>query len=139
MGGRVVHLSHGDLVNPDDRGYLFLRWFLRSAFIRFLIALTPSRVHVAIGSYASGKSRAYTATKDDPMEALSEAYARDRIRKGADVVVIGHTHIPACVELEADGRSGHYVNTGLWEADGSRYWARIDASGVVLHHVPGGG
>jgi UDP-2,3-diacylglucosamine hydrolase len=137
VAGRTVNLSHGDLVNPRDRGYLFLRWLLRTPLVRWLIRVTPPSLHVAIGEASSRRSRAYTAGKNDPIRELSHAYAERRVDAGADVVVIGHTHRPECVEVTSPGgRKGWYVNTGVWPVDGSRTWARIDGAGVELHHTP---
>ncbi len=136
VAGRRVNLSHGDLVNPHDHGYLFLRWLLRTPLVRWLVRVTPARLHVAIGEASSRKSRAYTAGKDDPIRELSHEYARRRVAAGADVVVIGHTHQAERTELAtSNGRAGVYLNTGLWPPDGRRTWARINTSGVELHEL----
>lgn len=136
VAGRVVNLSHGDLVNPHDRGYLFLRWLLRTPLVRWLERVAPAEVAVAIGERASRKSRGFTARKSDPIRELSHAYARERIERGADVVVIGHTHQPERTELTAaGGRKGLYLNTGYWPPDGRATWARINATGVHLYEL----
>lgn len=136
VAGRCVNLSHGDLVNPGDRGYLFLRWLLRTPLVRWLERVAPAEVAVAIGERASKKSRGFTARKNDPIRELSHAYARERVARGADVVVIGHTHQPERAEVvAAGGRTGLYLNTGYWPPDGRATWARINATGVHLYEL----
>jgi len=136
VAGRAVSLSHGDLVNPHDRGYLFLRWLLRTPLVRWLERVAPAALAVAIGERASRKSRGFTARKNDPIVELSHAYATERIALGADVVVIGHTHRAERTELAAvGGRKGLYLNTGYWPPDGRATWARINATGVHLYEL----
>lgn len=136
VSSREVNLSHGDLVNPRDHGYLFLRWLLRTRIVRWLARALPAELVVAIGERSSRKSRGYTARKNDPIRALSHDYARARIAAGADVVLIGHTHEPERTELVAqNGRKGLYVNTGYWPVDGRKTWARINANGVHLYEL----
>ncbi len=136
VAGREVSLSHGDLVNPRDHGYLFLRWLLRTQVVRWLARALPAELVVTIGERSSRKSRGYTARKNDPIRELSHDYARARIAAGADVVVIGHTHRPERTAIAAaNGRKGLYVNTGYWPADGRKTWARINANGVHLYEL----
>ena len=37
LGHQTVRIEHGDQMDPDDRGYRFLRWFLRTPPLKFLM------------------------------------------------------------------------------------------------------
>jgi UDP-2,3-diacylglucosamine hydrolase len=60
-----------------------------------------------------------------------EHHARELLEGEADVVVLGHSHRPQCVE---HGR-GVYMNTGSWHVD--RTYATVTKSSIVLRQWNG--
>ncbi|MEK7356174.1 MAG: UDP-2,3-diacylglucosamine diphosphatase, partial [Bdellovibrionota bacterium] len=50
LAGKRVRVEHGDLINPDDKGYLFLRGFLRSGPMRTIALGLPSTIVRAIAT-----------------------------------------------------------------------------------------
>lgn len=50
IGRYDVRVEHGDLINPEDKGYLFLRRFLRSGPLKFLSLHLPDRIVKAIST-----------------------------------------------------------------------------------------
>ncbi|MCC6138581.1 MAG: UDP-2,3-diacylglucosamine diphosphatase [Bdellovibrionaceae bacterium] len=92
----VVRFEHGDQMDPEDHGYLFLRWFLRTPVLYFLIMHLPSLLVAKIGNAASKASRNYTDGLRD----------EDRIRKVVhhhvetvfderefNLIIHGHVHL----------------------------------------------
>jgi len=119
LGARTVRLEHGDQMDPDDKGYLFLRWFLRAAPIRLLIHNLPGSLIARIGDRASTKSRRYTSSAK-PIES-ADAIAKIRsharqayARKPFDLIISGHVHVRDDCRIDSDSGAFHSVNLGSW-------------------------
>jgi UDP-2,3-diacylglucosamine hydrolase len=119
LAGWTVRLEHGDQMDPEDRGYLFLRWFLRTPAVSGLVRRLPGRVVAGIGERASATSRAYTSET----KTLSSERARRTIRAHAeracaerpfDLIVSGHVHVRDDQMLEHAGRRFRSINLGSW-------------------------
>ena len=119
LGEKTLRLEHGDQMNPDDKGYLFLRWFLRTWPIRLLIRHLPGSLITRIGDRASARSRNYTSTA----KAINSADAIEKIRvharkvhaeKPFDLIISGHVHVRD--DCLIDSRAGTFrtVNLGSW-------------------------
>src|SRR3972149_5949547 len=48
------------------------------------------------------------------MDNLQKEFARDKIKEGFDIVILGHSHIPGISEVTAEGIKGFYANPGDW-------------------------
>ncbi len=114
----VVRFEHGDQMDPEDHGYHFLRWFLRTPVMKFLILHLPSLVVAKIGNTASRASRSYTDGLRD----------EDRIRKVVhhhaetifderpfDLIVHGHVHLKDEHFFERNGKNATSINLGSWD------------------------
>jgi UDP-2,3-diacylglucosamine hydrolase len=95
LDGKRVFIAHGDLINPADRGYRFLRWTLRCRLSRLLMALAPPDLTWKISRWASQQSsrRKQRSQRYLPEELLLN-FARERFAEGYDTVLTGHFHIP---------------------------------------------
>jgi len=113
LGGRRLLLMHGDTVDREDRGYRFLRRFLRSLpMVALSRALAPEAVLSVADRYTLHKAgRVYAASH---LPDVMERYARERWKEGFDGVVMGHCHKPAYVTDTVDGRPVFYANLGDW-------------------------
>ena len=80
LGHYKVRVEHGDLINPDDKGYLFLYRFLRTQPLPWLAKNLPSAVVKSIGMRASGASREYTSN--------AKSLHEEKIRKLKMIFVI---------------------------------------------------
>lgn len=119
IAGQTVRIEHGDLINPDDRGYLFLRGFLRSRPMTFLAHNLPEALVHMIGERASSASRDYTSNaKAKPAEEI-----RTLIRQHAeaqshltdfDLIVTGHVHVSDDFSFDIGGRKVRSINLGSW-------------------------
>lgn len=118
--GVVVRFEHGDQMNPEDRGYHFLRWFLRTPPLRWLILHLPSWLVSAIGNKASQMSRQYTDGLRD--EDKIREFMRDHVhrvfeQRPFDVVVHGHVHLRDDYTFEQDAKKVRSFNLGSWDHD----------------------
>ena len=116
LGGTRLRLEHGDQMDPDDRGYRFLRWFLRTPPLKYLVENLPGNVAAWIGERASATSRRYTSER----KTISTAEAISKIRAHAvrayeqspfDLLIAGHVHVR---DDHADPRGFRAVNLGTW-------------------------
>lgn len=98
LGPWRLRLEHGDQMDPEDKGYIFLRWFLRTGVMRFLGRHLPSFLVRRLGEWMSQKSRHYTSE----IKTVSEMGAREKIRQHAelmakqeffDLLISGHLHV----------------------------------------------
>ena len=111
-----LRLEHGDQMDPDDRGYRFLRWFLRTPPLKYLIENLPGNVAAWIGERASATSRRYTSER----KTISPGDAKAKIRAHAarahqqtpfDLLIAGHVHIR---DDYVDPGGFRAINLGTW-------------------------
>lgn len=119
LGNVRVRLEHGDQMDPDDTGYIFLRWFLRTGPIRFLTRHLPGSLITRIGERASEKSRHYTS--NTKTIASSDAVGKIRLHaqkvhaeRPFDLIVSGHVHVRDDAELDSSNGRFRSVNLGSW-------------------------
>ena len=118
--GQKIRLEHGDQMDPEDHGYIFLRWFLRTALIKFVARHLPDSWVVAIGEKASEVSRDYTSKR----EFARDEVIREKILKHAqliiqtepyDVLLAGHVHVKEDrIFTAGTGSSCRVLNLGTW-------------------------
>ncbi len=108
--GKRVYLHHGDGLARHDLGYRMIKPVLRNRWnIRLYRWLHPD-IGVPLARRSSRTSREYTSNKDYGEEEGMIEFARERIREGIDIVIMGHRHVP---HIESVDR-GTYVNLGDW-------------------------
>lgn len=118
--GKNIYLTHGDLVNPKDYGYLFLRGLLRSPPLKALVGILPGGVIQKVGNFTSQMSRDYTAPapeKREYLEVLYRNYACLKFKEGYDVVVSGHNHLKDFFQVHLGANRGLYLNSGYFPKD----------------------
>lgn len=118
LSGLRVRVEHGDLIDPDDHGYRFLRWFLRTPVITWAAHHLHEKLVAQIGEKASRVSRTYTSET----KTISKEEAINKIRRHAealatseslDFIISGHLHVRDDVKV-----SGDFAPLGqlIWEA-----------------------
>ncbi len=120
LGDYRLRVEHGDQMDPEDRGYLCLRWLLRTPWVRFLGRTLPNRSVAWIGRRASLASRDYTTN----FKSASDGKVRDKISAHSlkvyadrpfDFLISGHVHVAMDSEIPLkDGKTFRCVNTGTW-------------------------
>jgi UDP-2,3-diacylglucosamine hydrolase len=119
LDGWIVRAEHGDLMNPGDKGYLFLRKFLRSFPMKILIHQVPGQLISAIGERSSQISRVYSDRMDQEYKENVIAMTRKHAEKAFqqrpfDLIVTGHTHVDDDFTFEAAGKKARSINLGSW-------------------------
>lgn len=120
--GVLVRVEHGDEMDPSDRGYRFLRWFLRSWLIRLIIRNLPDWMVLRIGESASKSSREYTSTGGKAQhqeETLAKftGFAQElAMTQDWTYLIAGHIHIQT--QVAVTGTEDRQVfNLGVWGED----------------------
>ena len=120
-GGRAVHALHGDGVPPRAG----VRPALQRAVNHPLTSLAYRWLHPDLGvRLAQAAAPLLGGAPAGPAERAGRALAQRRWAErtlradpSADLLVMGHTHVPALVEIEVNRT---YVNPGAW-VDGLRF------------------
>lgn len=116
--GRQIWVSHGDLIDPTDTGYRFLRWLTRTPPLRLLVWLLPGAWLSGLGRASAKQSRKYNSEarmseeEQRRLRGLYQEFARGRVAAGYEHVLVGHSHLRDQVEIVAGNRKGEYVNLG---------------------------
>ncbi len=131
IGDMTVRLEHGDQMDPEDKGYLFLRWFLRTPPIRWLVCHLPGSVIANIGDRASAKSRDYTTntksiSSDDAVRKIRVHAEKAHAERPFDLLVSGHVHVRD--DWRSESPEFRSVNLGSW-FDAPCYF-KIDTDGA---------
>jgi UDP-2,3-diacylglucosamine hydrolase len=119
LDGQLFRVEHGDQMDQEDQGYLFLRWLLRTPLLRFLCRNLPDRVVEWIGRLASSASRNYTSHVKTTTEARTRAIIHAHAcaahrRRPFDVLVAGHVHMTEDREVFEGDRRFRCINLGSW-------------------------
>lgn len=138
LGRHRVRLEHGDEMDPDDRGYLFLRWFLRTPPVRILIRNLPGALIARIGNRASRISRRYVTGTKSVTDADAVATIRGHAGRIAaadrfDLIISGHVHVRDDTCIRLPDREVRSVNLGSW-FDAPCYF-RIDENEARFHEL----
>jgi len=108
LQNKRCHISHGDGIAKNDKGYRFLKRILRHPLnIRLFSLLHPDFGH-KLANFSSRMSREHRPDLDIRDDYLD--HARLLFENNIDIVVFGHTHVPKIVQ-----ENNHvYLNTGDW-------------------------
>jgi UDP-2,3-diacylglucosamine hydrolase len=112
LDGHSIHIAHGDLANRQERSYLLLRSFFRSAFVRCMIRTLPNALLQGFADRAGHESRKNSTSKRQrwPAREILTPYAAELIEAGHQVVVTGHFHQPFHEEVG----DGELIALGDW-------------------------
>lgn len=114
----VVRFEHGDQMDPEDHGYHFLRWFLRTPVMKFLILHLPSLLVSKIGNMASHASRSYTDRLRDEERIRKIMHHHSETifdQRPFDFIIHGHTHLKDEHFFERNDKNATSINLGSWD------------------------
>ena len=138
LGGRTVHLSHGDRLCLRDTSYQAMRRAIRSAPARTGFLALPLATRLRIGrAFRRQSARSVTRKTERRPKSFSIAPSAVRrlFRDGADLAIVGHVHHARRIALEVDGRRRVLFTLGSWD-DGNRSWLDFERGALALHDGP---
>jgi UDP-2,3-diacylglucosamine hydrolase len=130
--GKRIYMTHGDMANPKDVGYRALRYILRNKLFQSGLKILPQEFVFTAGLKSSQLSRTFQRKVTRDEELIRDIYregARDILKQGYDVIIMGHTHLPEDIPLVVDGRECRYINTGDW----IKNFTYVEYDGVDFH------
>ncbi len=122
LGSYRIRVEHGDLMNPNDKGYLFLKGVLQSSPVSFIAKNLPGPAVSWIGERASRASRHYTSHQkkmhEEQVTSFMHEYADKVIdARPFDYLITGHTHVRDVYEFNHSGEQVFAINLGSWFDD----------------------
>lgn len=138
LGAFRVRVEHGDQMNPDDKGYLFLRGILRTPVVEWLAHALPGSIIQKVGNTMSRSSRKWTTSA---LKARDEAAIHRMVRSHAlnvfnddepfDFIVTGHVHVRDDYKWKdlASHREVRSINLGWWTIDATPQSFCVDDQG----------
>ncbi|MCO5144341.1 MAG: UDP-2,3-diacylglucosamine diphosphatase [Oligoflexia bacterium] len=119
FSGKKIFISHGDLIDPEDKGYRLLRFIFRSKGFEFFVSVLPGWVIQKIGEKSSGVSHKYnredliSESNKLRLKNLYKRFAESKIKNGYDFVLIGHSHLADNIIIDIENNKGQYINNGF--------------------------
>lgn len=115
LAGQKVFLSHGDGVAPGDVGYRLFRRMLKNRLVYALIRkLGPVRAE-KLKAFLYHREWMHRPTFPSETKGMfGEEFAMEQFGRGADVVVLGHSHVPCQKTFVLPDRTCYYFNVGDW-------------------------
>lgn len=147
FGSKTFRIEHGDQMDPTDRGYLFLRWLLRTPLMRLVGRYLPGFLVQRVGNSMSSTSRKYT-------DRLKKNLGSDRVRQKEkifekirnhvlreleaglhfDIFISGHVHEELHEKLQFNGKEVEIVNLGSWLGERKPYGFYQDDAGFQIRN-----
>jgi UDP-2,3-diacylglucosamine hydrolase len=114
IDGLRVLVSHGDTIDRDNRKYLALRKFLRSAFALRLQQALPLKLLWGVARLSSELSKGMSGESQDRLAEVMHRFAHGKFREGYDAVILGHCHKPLLCREQGEGRQKTFATLGDW-------------------------
>jgi len=139
LGSWNVRVEHGDQMNPEDRGYLWLRWFLRTPLIKVVQKILPGALIHRIGARASQVSEHHRDPWSNETSEKIVAFTRRHAEKVSQTnsfqwMISGHTHVKDHFEFLSQGKKRVSINLGSW-ANGPVCFLLDEEQGVFLDKI----
>lgn len=106
-------LAHGDLVDTENRKYLFLRKALRSGLFYGFQKLIPARLRWKLADISSNTSKSFPEPREE-LALKMERFGRSKLEEGYDAVILGHCHIPVFKRFSVNNREKIFCTLGDW-------------------------
>lgn len=113
LDGRRLLLAHGDLVDTENRRYLFLRKLLRSRLFYGFQKMIPPRLRWKLAEISSNTSKGFPGPREE-LALKMEDFGRAKLDEGYDAVILGHCHIPILRRFPIEGRDRIFCTLGDW-------------------------
>jgi UDP-2,3-diacylglucosamine hydrolase len=143
LGGRRLHLSHGDQFCINDRSYQAARRVLRSVPVRSLMRAMPASLAVFLANRYRGISSRKTARmlagREDRLSTVLDGVRMLLDREPFDYVICGHIHHLGETPVVGAAGPAMLLTTGAWEAGPNFVHFEGDRAGVRRFRPAGAG
>lgn len=140
VGDKKFLIGHGDGLDKNDKGYLFLKNAFHNRFLQGCFGL----LHPDLGYRIAHKWSSHSRLKENgKIEAVSfrgeeneeiVRFCKEILKKEHfDYFIFGHRHLPMEIQLAENSR---YINTGDWITHYT--YAVFDGKETKLAHLPTG-
>ena len=119
LGSKTLRIEHGDLMDPDDKGYAFLKSILNTSTVKYLADNIHESLISKVGELGSRASRHYTShskvVSDENKKAKQHSYVLKKFEeKKFDLFVAGHIHVRIDEAIELGDQKIRSLNLGTW-------------------------
>lgn len=138
IGDKKFLIGHGDGLDKNDKGYLFLKSAFHNRFLQGCFSLLHPDLGYRIAHKWSSHSR---LKKNGKIEAVSfrgeeneeiVRFCKETLKKEHfDYFIFGHRHLPMDIQL---GENSRYINTGDWITHYT--YALFDGKDTQLLYLP---
>ncbi|MBW8050504.1 MAG: UDP-2,3-diacylglucosamine diphosphatase [Cytophagales bacterium] len=114
ISGKKFLTGHGDGLGPHDKLYKLIKKIFESKICQWLFAWIHPNAGIAIGHYASKRSRLAKDQKEKFMgekEWLFNFCKQIESNSHHDYYIFGHRHLPMDMDVSENSR---YINLGEW-------------------------
>ncbi len=126
--GKPVLLMHGDLLCTDDVVYQKFRKKAHNRWLRALFLSLPLFLRRKIAIAARKRSQQYAKTINRTIQDVTQTAVENYLRAaGSQILIHGHTHLPAIHEFTLDGYAAKRIVLPAWHGSG----------GAVKYHATG--
>ena len=119
MGDKNVYLSHGDEVNTEDRGYIFLKKIIRNSLAQKFFKLVPASWAWLLGRITSDTSRKLKHFREEISPEVYRNFFDKCAAENVDVIIHGHTHKAEERKIEFTEKTMQFINSGDWFGSGA--------------------
>ncbi len=120
LGGRRVYLAHGDFIYNRNPKYTAYRHVMNFPLLRHAVLSIPTPLGARLARRFQKVSRRTTPTVAWSERDILEG-AKPFFRRGADVVVCGHIHLPQHRVMEMNGATKEVYILGDWDGGTMHY------------------
>ncbi len=120
LDGRRTWLAHGDLLHAPDQLHRFVRWLLRTPVLTAVFYALPRDMKYGTSRTYQGISSRVRPRPEVPKHEIDRAAIRRLARRGIDVVICGHAHVPVDRVVRHGGREIRLIVLPAWT---DRGWA----------------
>jgi UDP-2,3-diacylglucosamine hydrolase len=115
LNGKQVYMAHGDGIDPSDLGYRVYRALLKNRLIYALMRrIGPKRAEKVKRFLSERPWMHKNGALNQGVLPYEEKFVQRQCSRGADVVILAHTHRPSQSTVVHNGRECTYYNVGDW-------------------------
>lgn len=134
LAGKMIRLTHGDLLCTSDWRYRIWRTVVRNPFVKAIIACTPLFFTKWMAVQMRRVSQSEVKQKSLQGLGFQEAAASNVMQDEATALVVGHAHVPHTKTIHANNHEKTFYVCGDWVEIG--IYMTIEEDGIFYRVFP---